>query len=165
MPVQPVRLWPDPVLQEVAAPVTDPAAVQSLIADLFDTMYAAPGRGLAAPQIGVLARVFVMDAGWRTGAHTPRVCLNPRILSASETLESGEEACLSVPGVSTAVTRPEQIVLEYADATGATQVEELNGAEARIAQHELDHLDGTMHFDRIAAPDRAALLKDYGIHP
>ncbi|MEN9060448.1 peptide deformylase [Ponticoccus litoralis] len=154
--------WPDPRLARPCAPVTDLEAARTLIADLFETMYAAPGRGLAAPQVGAMLRVFVMDAGWKRGEKTPRACIDPHVISASEATAMGEEGCLSVPGVAALVERPVSIVLGYRDAAGEARQVALEGAEARVAQHELDHLDGVMHFDRLGAAARDALLVEYG---
>ncbi len=153
--------WPDPRLGTVCAPVSDVASVAGLVADMFETMYAAPGRGLAAPQVGALVRVFVMDAGWKSGEKTPLACLNPRIVAASDRLVTGEEACLSIPGVTAEVTRPDAITLAFTDPEGAAQVLELTGFAATCAQHELDHLDGLVHFDRLEPAARAALVADY----
>ncbi|MGP6086970.1 peptide deformylase [Antarctobacter jejuensis] len=161
MSVLPILKWPDPRLAQVCAPVEDFGAVETLVTDMFETMYDAPGRGLAAPQVGVMLRVFVMDAGWKDGEMTPLACINPRITVQSEDTSTREEGCLSVPGVSALVTRPDRIILSYTDLTGTAQEITLTGPAATVAQHELDHLDGIMHFDRIDPPARAALLADY----
>ncbi len=124
-------------------------------------MYDAPGRGLAAPQVGVMMRVFVMDVGWKTGDKTPLVCINPRIVAASDRLETGTEGCLSIPGVTAEITRPWAVTLEYLDLDGVAQSEEMEGAAAKCAQHELDHLDGRVTFDRLDPAARAALIAEY----
>ncbi|MBS0124828.1 peptide deformylase [Thetidibacter halocola] len=166
MNVLPILRWPDPRLAQPCAEVSGDVAGQAeLIRDMFATMYAAPGRGLAGPQVGVMLRLFVIDAGWKTGDKTPRVCINPHILSASEDVCAMDEGCLSVPGVTAGVTRPAEIVLGYTDELGVAQRVALTGAEARIAQHELDHLDGVMHFDRLEPGGRAALLAEYEALP
>ena len=157
----PILQWPDPRLSQVCASVETVASVDALVTDMFETMYDAPGRGLAAPQVGSMLRLFVMDAGWKEGDMTPLACLNPRIVAQGETRATGPEGCLSVPGVTADVTRAQQITLAYTDLTGAACEITLSGAAAIIAQHELDHLDGGMHFDRLEAADRAALLADY----
>ncbi|WP_417207491.1 peptide deformylase [Antarctobacter sp.] len=161
MSLLPILKWPDPRLAQPCAPVTDPKAVESLVTDMFETMYDAPGRGLAAPQVGVMQRLFVMDAGWKEGDMTPLVCLNPTIMSATDAKTTVTEGCLSVPGVTADVTRPAEIRLAFTDLTGAAQDITLSGAAATIAQHELDHLDGVMHFDRLDAAARDALLAAY----
>ncbi|TNF22527.1 MAG: peptide deformylase [Rhodobacteraceae bacterium] len=147
MSLRPILTWPDPVLRKVCAPAT--GALGALVDDLFDTMYAAPGRGLAAPQIGVALRVFVIDCGWKEGAPAPLACINPEILAASEALAGGEEACLSIPGVAAEVLRPAEITLRFLDREGAVRERHLTGIEAKCAQHELDHLDGKVIFDRL----------------
>lgn len=161
MSVLPILFWPDTRLAQPCAPVTDLEQARAWIPDLFETMYAASGRGLAAPQVGAMVRVFVMDAGWKTGDRTPRACIDPHVISASDTMATGEEGCLSVPGVTALVERPASIVLGYRDETGEFRQAALEGAEARVAQHELDHLDGVMHFDRLDATARDALLAEY----
>ncbi|SNS88709.1 peptide deformylase [Antarctobacter heliothermus] len=161
MSLLPILKWPDPRLAQVCTPVVDPAAVEQLVTDMFETMYAAPGRGLAAPQIGVMARLFVMDAGWKEGDMTPLACLDPRITLTTDATATATEGCLSVPGVTADVTRPAEITLTFTDLTGTAQEVTLTGAAATIAQHELDHLDGIMHFDRIDPAARDTLLADY----
>ncbi|SNR78921.1 peptide deformylase [Puniceibacterium sediminis] len=161
MSVLPILRWPDPHLSQVCAPVTDVAAVRGLVTDMFETMYDAPGRGLAAPQIGVLLRVFVMDVGWKTGERTPVVCINPRIVAASDEVSTREEGCLSIPGVLAEISRPEAVTLEYLDLDGVTHSDALEGPAAMCAQHELDHLDGLVTFDRLDPAARAALIAEY----
>ena len=161
MSILPILKWPDPRLALPCAPVEDPAALEALVPDMIETMYDAPGRGLAAPQVGVMQRFFVMDAGWKEGDMTPLVCINPAILSASDEQAVATEGCLSVPGVTAEVTRPAEITLAFTDLTGAAQQLTLTGAEATIAQHEYDHLDGVLHFDRLDRAGRDALLAAY----
>ncbi|SMX26856.1 Peptide deformylase [Pelagimonas phthalicica] len=159
MSVREVLTWPDPRLAQVCAPVEiiDP----ELITDMFETMYDAPGRGLAAPQIGVMQRVFVMDVGWKTGEMEPMACINPEIVSRSEARVTGEEGCLSLPGVSVEVERFAEVELRYTDLTGERLTQPLAGFASICAQHELDHLDGKMHFDRVEADLKARVLKEY----
>jgi len=145
--VRPILSWPDPILRKVCTPVR--GDVRDLVADLFETMYDAPGRGLAAPQIGVDLRVFVIDCSWKEGAAAPLACINPEIVAASDEQAGGEEACLSIPGVAAEVIRPAEITLRFLDPDGAMQARHLTGIEAKCAQHELDHLDGKVIFDRL----------------
>ncbi|MGY9047262.1 hypothetical protein P775_03320 [Puniceibacterium antarcticum] len=161
MSVLEILRWPDPKLSVVCDPVADVTSVRGLVGDMFDTMYDAPGRGLAAPQVGVLLRVFVMDVNWKTGEKTPVVCINPRIVAASDVLKTGDEGCLSITGVSASVTRPEAVTLEYIDLEGVLQVDALDGAAAKCAQHELDHLDGLVTFDRLEPAVRAELIAQF----
>ncbi len=162
MATRPVLLWPDPRLStrcDAIAEIDDD--LRRLTAEMFDTMYDAPGRGLAAPQVGALVRVFVMDAGWKEGTPTPRVMINPEILGVSEERIEMVEGCLSIPGIETPITRPATVEMRWMDLEGEKYEAELNGVEARIAQHELDHLDGLVSFDRLSAGTRAQYEKDY----
>jgi len=158
--LRPILLWPDPLLSRPCAPVADLAAVQRLAADMLETMYAAPGRGLAAPQVGVLHRLFVMDAVWKDGAPQPMVMVNPEMLWRSDRCESGAEACLSIPGISTDIERPVAVRLRWTDLDGGAQEALLEGAAARIAQHQLDHLDGIVTLDRLPPERRAPIETD-----
>lgn len=147
--VRPILIHPDPVLRDRCRPagvMTGPELAQ-LAADLFATMYAAGGRGLAAPQLGVLRRVFVMDAGWKAGDPQPVVMLDPEILSRSDRVELLAELCLSIPGQPVEVARPVEVTMAWYDLQGRHQRQVLCGAEARIAQHEADHLEGRLILD------------------
>ena len=161
MTLLPIVTWPDPLLREVCVPVADGEDLHELARDMLETMYDAPGRGLAAPQVGVTKRVFVMDCGWKQGAHAPRVCINPEITQASRDMASDEEGCLSIPGVLARVDRPATVVLRYRDADGVRHEIALQGFEARCAQHELDHLDGIVTLDRLAPDARAEAERAY----
>jgi peptide deformylase len=159
--VLPIRRWPDPVLSCRCAPVADAAEVADLAQDMLETMYAAPGRGLAAPQVGISLRLFVMDVTWKEGAPSPVICVNPEILDRADARVTGPEGCLSIPGVTADVPRAPWIVLRWTTPEGATREERLEGAAAICAQHEHDHLDGIVTFDRIEADQRAALEAEY----
>ena len=161
MSVLPILTWPDPRLSKTCDPVEDVSALGGLIDDMFETMYAAPGRGLAAPQVGVLARLFVMDPTWKEGEKTPFVCINPVVTRSSDVTHTGQEACLSIPNVSADVTRPMDITLSYTDSDGVRHEDHLTGFSATCAQHELDHLDGLVIFDRLSAEDRENLEMTY----
>ena len=145
--ILPVVQHPDPVLRQLSAPVIDVAAQGGLIADLFDTMYAAQGRGLAAPQLGVLSRVFVMDMGWKAGAKTPLAMLNPEVLSRVDSLQRNEEGCLSIADHPVFVDRPARIEVMWLDADGVQQRGAFEGIEAACICHEIDHLDGVLILD------------------
>ena len=114
---------------------------------MFETMYAAPGRGLAAPQVGILERLFVIDAGWKDGQMRPLVMINPVIEWRSEETASFEESCLSIPDLARTVTRPAAVKFRWTDLAGTEQVAQLDGIDAICAQHELDHLDGRLITD------------------
>lgn len=156
-----IVMWPDERLSLPCDPVTDPTSVQDLVRDMFETMYNAPGRGLAAPQVGEMVRVFVMDVGWKEGDMTPLACINPHIISASDGHIVGAEGCLSMPGVVSQVSRPAEIVLGFTDLQGQSVTKSLVGFAAKCAQHELDHLDGVMHVDRVDLETRTRILSDY----
>ena len=147
-----IVLHPDPRLAQACAPVgaVDEATL-ALARAMLDTMYAAPGRGLAAPQVGVLKRLFVMDAGWKQGAPAPRICIDPEITWTSPEQVVMEEGCLSIPGQPRRLSRPARIRMAWTGADGTRAEHALDGAEARIAQHEHDHLDGVLILDRPAA--------------
>ncbi|WP_228461481.1 peptide deformylase [Paracoccus liaowanqingii] len=139
-------LFPDPRLQmrcEPAGYLSSPE-LRQLAADLLATMYASGGRGLAAPQIGVGRRIFVMDAGWKSGTPDPLVMADPEILVRSPLTEAGTESCLSIPDRPVEVVRPVSIGLAWYDLDGLYRLEQLDGPAARIAQHEADHLDGRL---------------------
>ena len=159
MSVLPILLWPDPRLSQPAAPVgpvTEP--IRRLAADMLETMYAAPGRGLAGPQVGAMLRLFVMDTDWTEGDRAPRVFVDPEVLELSgETVEM-QEGCLSIPGVTVTVARPAALRLAWTDLAGTRREEALDGIAARCALHELDHLDGLVHFDRLTPEARAEAL-------
>ena len=162
MSERPILRWPDPRLSEICAPVGDiTAEVRGLAADMLETMYAAPGRGLAGPQVGVMQRIFVMDAGWKTGKPTPVVAVDPVIEAASTVLFSSAEGCLSIPGVSATIARPEAITLSFTDLEGTRVTRELTGFEALCAQHEIDHLNGIVTLDHLAPEERARVLREY----
>jgi peptide deformylase len=158
MSVLPIRLWPDPVLSRAAAPVTSfDDALRRLAADMFETMYAAPGRGLAAPQVGVAGRLFVMDVGWKDGTPTPLAVVNPVLSDASAGTALLGEGCLSIPGLVTDIARPVEVTLAWQDLDGRPHRQRLTGFAARCAQHEADHLDGIVTLDRLSREELAEL--------
>lgn len=147
--ILPILLWPDPRLSQRCDPVED-TQQGALIADMFATMYAAGGRGLAAPQVGVMKRLFVIDLTWKEGEKSPLAMIDPVIMGGERAMTLVDEVCLSIPGIAVPVTRPAAVTLHWTDETGATHSGEFDGAAARVIQHECDHLDGRVHFDRIA---------------
>lgn len=162
MSVREIVLWPDPRLTETCAPVAEiTPEIEILAKDMLETMYAAPGRGLATPQVGVLQRLFVMDVGWKEGKSDPLVCINPMLQEVGEDRASSEEGCLSIPGVLAEVTRPAQVQMVWTGLNGARYVQSFDGFAAACVQHELDHLDGVVTFDHLAAEDREALMAAY----
>ncbi|WP_295046266.1 peptide deformylase [uncultured Paracoccus sp.] len=148
--VLPIVLHPDPVLRMRCDPAGDltNAQIRQLSADLLATMYAAGGRGLAAPQLGILRRAFVMDAGWKEGAPAPLVLLDPEIAARPDAeMEEAVERCLSIPDRPVMVRRPLAVRICWYDLDGVQHRRVMTGIEARIAQHEADHLDGRLILD------------------
>ncbi len=152
-----VRILGDPVLRAKAEPVaqiTDEH--RALIRNMFDTMYAEEGVGLAAPQVGVSERIIVVDP------HNDEVpafaLINPEIVELSKQVEKGEEGCLSIPGLRDIVERSYSCVVRGLTPEGESVQIDLNALPARILQHEVDHLDGILFFDRVSALKRKLLL-------
>jgi peptide deformylase len=157
--IRPLHLLGSPALRERARPVAAvDDEVRLLVTDLFDTMRAAKGVGLAAPQIGVGQRVAVVDVGDDT---PPLVLVNPRIIEASTVHETAEEGCLSIPDLYGDVSRAESVVVEALDATGRSYHATVVGFAARAVQHEVDHLDGILFLDRLSAVKRGLLLSKW----
>jgi peptide deformylase len=149
--------YPDPRLRTVAAKVTRfDAALKQRIADMFETMYAAPGIGLAATQIDWHHQLIVMDIS--EGHDEPRVFINPEILE-KEGKATGQEGCLSVPGIFDDVPRAERIRARYQDADGNTHEVELTGLLAVCLQHEMDHLNGKLFVDYLSELKRQRIRR------
>lgn len=160
MAVLPILQWPDPRLSQICAPVEN-EEIKPLVRDMFDTMYAAGGRGLAAPQVGVMKRLFVMDCTWKEGERTPMAIINPFIMAAERIPVTGEEGCLSIPGVLVPVERHKAVTLTWSEPRGDIHMADFDGFEAVCIQHELDHLNGVITFDRIDPALRAQVEGDY----
>lgn len=156
MPIRQIRLLGDPVLREPCRAVEDiDDEIQQLIDDLMDTMYDAEGIGLAAPQIGVSQRVFVYDVSEE--GHPPGVLVNPQIVESAGTVRESE-GCLSIPDLTEIVERSVSVVAEGLDREGRLVRLEADGLLSRCFQHESDHLDGILFFDRISPLKRRMLL-------
>ena len=154
MSVRDIRLFGDPILRSVASPVVDfDKQIRSLVQDLTDTLLAAPGAGLAAPQIGVGLRVFVYHVDDIIGH-----LVNP-VLSLSERTQDGDEGCLSIPGLTFGCTRAYGVVARGCDMHGEPVVIEGTETLARCLQHETDHLDGVLFIDRLDRTQRKLALK------
>ena len=150
-----VRLYGDPVLRQVAAPVREiTPEIKQIIADMTETMWHQVGIGLAAPQVGLPHRILVMDDGKR-GVQT---LINPVIESRTGTVRE-EEGCLSLPGIFAEVERSRAITVSAIDADGQPVSFEASGLKARVVQHELDHLDGVLFIDRLPPVTRDRIKK------
>ena len=155
MAVREIRLFGDPVLRQVAQPVTTfDKELRTLVKDLTDTMLDAPGSGLAAPQLGVLLRVFVYDVDGVLGH-----LVNPRLGPFSEEMMDGEEGCLSLPNLFFDLKRPERVLAAGQNQYGDPVVVEGSGWTSRALQHENDHLDGVLFIDRLDARSKKAAMK------
>lgn len=157
MAILEILTHPDPRLREVAKPVADIGPqLGDLIRDMFETMYAAPGVGLAATQVGIDKRVAVMDCS--EGRDTPIVMINPEIIDQQETVEL-TEGCLSVPGVEDIVTRSHKLRFRATDENGEEYEMDAEGLLAQCVQHEIDHLDGKLYIDQLSSLKRDRIRK------
>ena len=146
---------PNPLLKKKSAPVAAVTPeIKQLLADMLETMYAAPGVGLAAPQIGVLKRMVVIDVAGKNDPPQPYCLVNPKITDKSEQLVLHEEGCLSVPEQYAEVERHQAVTVEYTDENGHPQTLYADGLLAICIQHELDHLDGKLFIDRLSKVKR-----------
>lgn len=165
MALLPILETPHPMLRQISTPVeTVDDDLRGLIADMFETMYAAPGIGLAAVQVGVPKRLLVIDLQepeeeGGEPVRKPRVFVNPEILWASDTLQSYSEGCLSVPEQYADVERPDRIRARWLDEKGEAREEELDGLLAICLQHEMDHLEGILFIDHLSRLKRDMVLK------
>lgn len=161
MTLRSIILHPDPRLKKPCEPVARiTPEIETLAADMLATMYDAPGVGLAAPQVGVLSRLYVMDCEKDPEApRNPVVMVNPEVTWTSEALNTYEEGCLSIPDQYADVTRPAQVRVRWLGLDGKTHEREFEGLWATCAQHEIDHLDGKLYIDRLSSLKRERLLK------
>lgn len=160
MAVKDILIHPDPLLKKQCAAVEAVSPkVQALARDMLETMYDAPGVGLAAPQIGVLDRIFVMDCTAKEEEPEPLVLINPTVVWASEEKNLYNEGCLSLPEMYEDVERPAKAVMQFLDIDGAQQEREFDGLWATCAQHELDHLNGKLFIDYLSGLKRTMITK------
>ena len=165
MAVLPILHHPDPRLRQPTETVRDfGEATQRLIDDMFETMYAAPGIGLAAVQVGVPKRLLVIDLQepeeeGGEPVRNPLVFVNPEILQESATLKGYNEGCLSVPEMYADVARPDTILARWLDRDGVAHEERIDGMLAVVLQHEMDHLNGVLFIDHLSRLKREMLLK------
>ena len=162
MATRTILTLPDPRLRLVSKPVGRvDAAIRKLVEDMFETMYGAPGIGLAAVQVGVPKRVVTMDLAKKDEPKNPKVYINPEILWASEERTTYEEGCLSIPEYYEEVERPAQVKVRYTDLDGNAQEVEANGLLATCLQHEVDHLNGVLFIDHISKLKRSRVIKKF----
>ncbi|HLH98467.1 MAG TPA: peptide deformylase [Xanthobacteraceae bacterium] len=157
-----IIILPDKRLRLVSKPAkASDSDLPALIDDMFETMYEAPGIGLAAIQIGVPKRVVVMDLAKKDEPKAPRVFVNPEVVWRSEEKSTYEEGCLSIPEFYEEVERPAMVRVKYLDASGAAQELEASGLLATCLQHEIDHLDGVLFIDHISKLKRDMVIKKF----
>lgn len=162
MAIRPIITLPDPVLRQVSAPVemVDDVILQ-LADDMLETMYDAPGVGLAAIQIGVPKRVVVLDVADEAEAREPLTLINPEILKTGDEKRTHEEGCLSIPEVLVEVDRPTPVTVRYTDRNGSAQTLEADGLLGTAIQHEIDHLDGKMIIDYMSRLKRDIVMRKF----
>ncbi len=147
-----IRLYGDPVLRKIAKKIEPTSLKEEFVKEMANTMYVEDGVGLAAPQIGISERFFLYDIGEKL-----HVVVNPEILEMSDEKEFGEEGCLSIPDVFEEVSRSVKIKVKYFDTANQEYIRELEGYEARVFQHEFDHLNGKLFIDYISAVKKKLL--------
>ena len=157
--IRPILKYGDPVLHDRAEPVDAITPnILRLVDDMIETMYAAPGVGLAAPQVGVALRIFVVDVSVGRDPSALLTAINPEFVDR-DGMQLEEEGCLSVPGFNATVVRPTRAVVKFLDRDGAVQQKEASGLLARAFQHEMDHLDGTLFVDRLRGIKRDLIVR------
>jgi peptide deformylase len=162
MAKRPILILPDPRLRAIADPIEKiDEGVRQLAKDMLETMYDAPGIGLAAPQIGEMKRIVVMDLAKEEEPADPVVMINPEILSISDETVTTEEGCLSIPELYYDVERPAEVTVRYTDLEGNTVEREAKERFAVCVQHELDHLDGVLYIDYLSRLKRDRVLKKF----
>jgi len=160
MAILPILVAPNPVLKKKCEPVdTVDDGVRKLLDDMLETMYDAPGIGLAAPQVGVSKQILVVDCARADEPAQPMKIINPRIVAASEDLASYEEGCLSFPEQYADVQRPARVTVEYLDENGAEKSLEADGLLATCIQHEMDHLEGIVFVDHLSTLKRGMIMR------
>jgi peptide deformylase len=162
MALRDILILPDRRLRQVSEPVKKvDAGVRQLVEDMFETMYDAPGIGLAAIQIGAPKRVVTMDLAKKDDPKNPQVFINPEIVWASDEKAIYEEGCLSIPEYYGDVERPAQVKVKYLDLEGQTHELEASGLLATCLQHEIDHLNGVLFIDHLSKLKRDRVLKKF----
>ena len=162
MTVREIIKLPDKRLRLVSEPVKRiDASLRKLVEDMFETLYAAPGIGLAGIQVGVAKRVIIMDLSKKDDTRKPEVFLNPEITWASEEKSSYEEGCLSIPEYYEEVERPAVVKVKYLDLEGKAREVEASGLLATCLQHEIDHLNGILFIDHISKLKRDRVTKKF----
>jgi peptide deformylase len=162
MAIRDIIILPDTQLRLVSKPIEKiTPEIRALADDMFETMYEAPGIGLAAIQVAQPLRMITMDLSKKEGETEPRVFINPEILSVSEELSVYEEGCLSIPEYYEEVERPAQVRVRFMDLDGKIHEEDADGLYATCIQHEIDHLNGVLFVDYLSKLKRDRVLKKF----
>ena len=160
MALRSIVIHPDPRLKKVCAPVDGvDRSVRKLADDMLETMHDAPGIGLAAPQIGILQRLIVMDCAKKDEEPQPMALINPEVTWVSEELNTYSEGCLSIPEQYEDVTRPAEVRVRWLDLDGKPQEQKFDGLWATCVQHEIDHLNGKLFIDYLSRIKRSMITK------
>ena len=160
MATRKILIFPDARLRRRAEPVGEVTdRTRRLAEDMLETMYEAPGIGLAGPQVGAMKRIFVMDCSSKEDDPDPRVFIDPEIVWESDEVEKREEGCLSFPGQFADIVRPAKVVAAFLDIDGEHREEEFSGIQARCVQHEIDHLRGRLFIDHISLVKRQLIKR------
>lgn len=162
MTIKPLIILPDPLLREVSKPIERvDADILKLADDMLETMYEAPGIGLAAVQVGVARRMLVIDVSREGEEKQPLVVINPQIVAASDAHSVYEEGCLSIPDYYAEVERPAEVTVRFIDRSGKEQTVKADGLLATCLQHEMDHLDGVLFIDHISRLKRDMVVRKF----
>jgi len=162
MALREIIVLPDKRLRLLSDPVKAvDAEVRALVEDMFETMYKAPGVGLAAIQVGVAKRVVTVDTAKKDEPENPQVFINPEIVWSSVDKSTYEEGCLSIPEYYEEVERPTQVKVRFMDLDGKAQEVEANGLLATVLQHEIDHTNGILFIDHISKLKRDRVIKKF----
>jgi peptide deformylase len=162
MAIRPIVKLPDPVLKQMSQPVERvDDELRALVGDMFQTMYDAPGIGLAAVQIGIPRRLLVVDLAKEDQPKDPKAFINPEIVWSSDDLSTYEEGCLSIPDVFDNVERPAEVKVKYVDELGKQQEMHCTGLMATCIQHEIDHLNGILFIDHLSRLKRSMVVRKF----
>lgn len=162
MSIKPLIILPDPVLRQVSKPVeTIDAGIKKLAEDMFETMYDAPGIGLAAIQVGVPLQMLVIDLSKEDEPNEPQIFINPEIVTKGDAFSVYEEGCLSIPDYYAEVERPASVTVRYIDGNGKQQETVADGLLATCLQHEIDHLNGVLFIDHISKLKRDMVVRKF----
>jgi len=162
MTIKPLIILPDPLLRQASKPIERiDIETHRLADDMLETMYDAPGIGLAAVQIGVARRMLVIDVSREGEEKQPLVFINPEIVTSSDDRSVYEEGCLSIPDYYAEVERPARVTVKYLDRDGKEQLTEADGLLATCVQHEIDHLNGVLFIDYISRLKREMVIKKF----